>query len=146
MSENSPVVTPESRVTLNFTMSLTDGTLVDATDEGEPHVFTMGDGSMIDGLELAITGLHEGERAKIAISPQQGFGFPDPERIHQMERDKFKDEMELEPGLIIAFSTPAGEEVPGTILEVGDEMVKIDFNHPLAGRDFIFEVEIIEVV
>ena len=70
----------------------------------------------------------------------------DPGKVHQLPRADFAAEMVLEPGLVIGFNTPGGEELSGTILAFDDAMVEVDFNHPLAGRVVIFDVEIIDVV
>jgi len=69
----------------------------------------------------------------------------DPGKVHQLPRADFDAEMALEPGLIIGFNTPGGEELSGTIIAFDDVTVEVDFNHPLAGRVVIFDVEIIDV-
>ena len=107
--------------------------------------FVIGDGTMIEGLESVLFGLKVGERKRITINPDDAFGAPTEDNVHTLPRSEFSSEFELEPGLVIAFTTPAGEEVPGTILEVGEDEVKVDFNHPLAGHELIFEFEIIDV-
>ncbi len=136
---------PGSEVTMHFTLSLVDGTIADSTHEGEPLRFVMGDGSLIEGLELVLYGLKKGDRQCLSIEPRDAFGFPDEENIHTMPRSEFPPDMELEAGLIIGFTTPSGEEVPGAIKEIKGDDVVVDFNHPLAGHEIIFDVEIIEV-
>lgn len=139
------LIEPGSEVVMHFTLTLKDGTVADTSREGDPFRFTMGDGSLISGLELALYGLKEGDTQVLAIDAQNAFGFPDEANIHDMPRSEFPADMELEPGLIIEFSTPSGEAVPGAILEVGDETVKVDFNHPLAGHEITFDVEILSI-
>lgn len=134
-----------SRVTMHYTLSLEDGMIADTSREGEPLSFTLGDGTLIEGLELAILGLKAGDRQCLGIPPQSGFGFRDPKHIHEMPRSDFPEDMELSEGLIIGFSSPAGDEVPGAVLEVGEDNVKVDFNHPLAGHEVTFDVEILAV-
>ena len=136
---------PGSEVLMHFTLSLADGTVADSTDEGEPLRFVMGDGTLIEGLELVLYGLKKGDRQCLSIDPRDAFGFPDEENIHTMPRSEFPAEMQLEAGLIISFTTPSGEEVPGAIQEVKDDEVVVDFNHPLAGNEIIFDVEILEI-
>jgi len=136
---------PGSEVLMHFTLSLADGTVADSTREGEPLRFVMGDGTLIEGLELVLYGLKVGDRQCLSIGPRDAFGFPDEENIHTMPRDEFPTEMQLEPGMIIGFNTPSGEEVPGAIQEMKGDEVVVDFNHPLAGHEVIFEVEILEV-
>jgi len=136
---------PGSEVLMHFTLSLADGTVADSTDEDEPLRFVMGDGTLIEGLELVLYGLKPGDRQCLSIDPRDAFGFPDEENIHTMPRSEFPAEMQLEAGLIISFTTPSGEEVPGAIREIKDDEVVVDFNHPLAGNEIIFDVEILEI-
>lgn len=136
---------PGCKVSIYFTLSLQDGTVADATEEGEPLSFVMGDGTLIEGLELMLYGMKTGDKQCLSIEPRDAFGFPDEESVHQMPRSEFSADMPLEPGTIIAFETPVGQEVPGTIKEVTDEFVMVDFNHPLAGFDVSFDVEIVSV-
>jgi len=136
---------PGSEVLMHFTLSLADGTVADSTRDGEPLRFVMGDGTLIEGLELVLYGLKVGDRQCLSIGPRDAFGFPDKENIHTMPRDEFPAEMQLEAGMIVGFTTPSGEEVPGAIQEVNGDEVVVDFNHPLAGHEVIFDVEILEV-
>lgn len=136
---------PDCEVTMHFRLSLQDGTVADETEEGEPLTFSMGDGTLIQGLELALYGMKVGEKQSLSIDPREAFGFPDDENVHSMPRSEFREDMKIEPGMIIAFSTPAGQEVPGTVKEVTDETVMVDFNHPLSGFEVTFDVEILDI-
>jgi len=136
---------PGCTVTMNFSLCFTDGTVADASEPGEPMTFVIGDGSLVQGLELALYGLKSGEKQVVELDPLHAFGFPDPENIHNMSRSEFASELPLEVGIVIAFSTPSGEEVPGTIREVSEDAVVVDFSHPLAGHDLIFDVEILAI-
>ena len=136
---------PGCEVTMYYRLSLQDGTLADETTAGEPLTFTMGDGTLIQGLELALYGMKVGEKQCLSIDPRDAFGFADEDNLHSMPRSEFADDMQVEPGMIVAFTTPAGQEVPGTIKEVTDETVLVDFNHPLAGFEVTFDVEILDI-
>lgn len=138
-------IQPGSAVIMHYTLSLEDGMQVDSSHDGEPLHFIMGDGSLLAGLELVLYGLKAGESQDILISPQDAFGFPDEENIHIVARSDFDPAMELEPGLIIEFTTPSGETTPGAIRAIEGDAVTVDFNHPLAGHTIRFEVEILEV-
>jgi len=135
-----------STVTLHLSLTLEDGSVAETTFNDEPLTFTMGDGTLVQGLELALYGLRPGDTQRLALYPEQAFGPHDPERIHHLPRAGFPAEIELIPGNIIAFDTPEGEEIAGTVLSLDDQMVKVDLNHPLAGRRIVFDVVIIEVV
>ena len=132
-------------VTMHFTLALEDGTVADASIDGEPMTFTIGDGTLIEGLEMVLYGLKVGEKQSLSIEPRDTFGFPDPENIHSMPRNEFSDDLQIEEGMIIGFSTPSGEEIPGAIMEINDDEVKVDFNHPLAGHEVVFSVEIVDI-
>jgi len=140
---NGQKPTEGCEVTIRFQLSLEDGTVVDATEGEETLSFTLGDGTLIAGLEAVIEDLTVGECHIYLIGPEEAFGYPDEENIHTMPRSDFPDTSQLEEGQIIAFTTPTGEEVPGAILEIGNDSVKVDFNHPLAGRNLAFEVELL---
>lgn len=136
---------PGSEVSMYFTLSLPDGTVADCTDENEPLTFTMGDGSLIDGLEMMLYGLKEGDKQCLSIEPIDAFGFSDVDSIHTMPREEFDESFNLEEGLIIEFETPSGDAVPGTIKEISDKDVTVDFNHPCAGFVVTFDVEILKI-
>jgi len=135
-----------STVTLHLSLALEDGMVAESTFGGEPHTFTQGDGSMLPGLELALYGLRPGDTQRLVLYPKQAFGVHDPARIHAVPRTTFTDDISLEPGLIIGFTDTGGQEIPGTVLSVTEEIVEVDFNHPLAGHAITFEVEIIDVI
>lgn len=134
-----------SRVTLHFALRLADGMVAESSFDGEPVSFVMGDGTLDEGLELALYGLREGERQTLTLMPGQAFGMRDDEAIGILPKGRFPEDMPLERGQIIAFTGAEGEEIPGAILEVGAENVRVDFNHPLAGREIEFEVQVLSV-
>ena len=135
-----------STVTLHFSLTLEDGTVADSTLGGEPHTFTLGDGSLLRGLELALYGLRAGATQRLLLHPEQTFGMRDPANIHHLPRVEFADDITLEPGIIIGFTNPGGEEIPGTVLSATEAAVEVDFNHPLAGHAVTFCVEFIDVL
>jgi FKBP-type peptidyl-prolyl cis-trans isomerase SlpA len=134
-----------SQVTLHFRITLPDGTEALSTFDEEPLTVVIGDGTLRGGLELALYGLKAGDTQTLTLEPDQAFGFHDDALIHRMPRSDFPDDMALEEGQVIGFTTPAGDEAAGSIMAVGDQEVSVDFNHPLAGKQVTFEVEILEV-
>ena len=131
------------KVTMHFAIKLTDGQIVDSNFEGAPVEFEVGDGNIPEGFEAALTGLKVGDHIDLTIDPERGFGQHNPSNIQTMKRSDFKD-MELEPGLVISFQEPGGE-LPGVIVEFDDERVEVDFNHPLAGKTILFEVQVLNI-
>lgn len=138
------VIGPGREVTLHYRMRLEDGTVVDET-EAEPLTFTVGDGTLIPGLESFLTGLAAGAEERFLIAPEEAFGLRDPDNVHTLARSEFPAEMPLEPGTVIGFSTPSGEELPGMVVEADADRVMVDFNHPLAGHQLTFEVRVVAV-
>ena len=142
MAENVPVG-PGTRVTLRFTLSILDGEVIDSTGE-KPAVFVVGDSSLPPGFEQAMFGMKKGEGRKLAIAADRGFGQPNPDNIHVMPQRLFKD-VRPEPGLVVSFADGEGGERPGVIARLIGDRVEVDFNHPLAGRDLVFEVRVLDV-
>lgn len=134
------------RVTMHMRLALADGTEVEATPEDTPLVFTVGDGTLHPAVERTFMGQHAGATGSAIITPDQAFGFRDESLRRPVPRADFAEDMPLAPGVILTFKAPGGQEVPGTILEVRDEEVQVDFNHPLAGRilDFTYEIVAVE--
>lgn len=139
------LIGPNKKVTLHFTVAMMDGTVVDSTKSKQPATFTVGDGSFLPGFEAALMGLKAGDKRSVFLQAAQAFGDINPDNVHRMRRSQFQD-MELHEGLVISFADKAKAELPGVVKGFDDEAVDIDFNHPLAGRDLNFEVEIIRVL
>lgn len=134
-----------SRVRLHFALRLADGMVAESSFDDEPLTFVLGDESLDQALEFALLGLKPGDRQVLTLEPGQAFGHRDAEAIQWLAADQFPQDMALETGEVIGFSDPEGVEVAGIILERDDQRVKVDFNHPLAGREIEFEVEILSV-
>jgi FKBP-type peptidyl-prolyl cis-trans isomerase SlpA len=139
------IIGPGKKVALHFSITLADGQLIDSTRERpEPAEFTVGDGSLLPGFEQAIFGLKAGDRRSVFIDAARGFGDRNPDNQQVFTRVQFSG-MDLEEGMIISFADKSGE-LPGVVRGFDDETVTVDFNHPLAGRDLMFEVDIIRVM
>ncbi len=138
------LVGESTRVTLNFSIKLEDGQLIDSTFDKSPAEFEIGDGNLLPGFERVLFGLSTGASESFVIKPEEGFGQPNPNNIQEIPRDQF-DDLELKEGLMIAFADAQNSETPGVVAAFNDEVVTIDFNHPLAGHDLLFEVEILDV-
>ncbi|GMQ83510.1 MAG: FKBP-type peptidyl-prolyl cis-trans isomerase [Gammaproteobacteria bacterium] len=130
---------------MHFALRLADGMLVESSFDDEPVSFVMGDGTLDRGLELALLGLVADARQTLSLMPGQAFGMRDEAALQQVQKAQFPEDMVLEKGQIIGFTGEDGEELAGAIIEIEDEQVKVDFNHPLAGREIEFEVHILAV-
>ncbi|MEE4249299.1 MAG: FKBP-type peptidyl-prolyl cis-trans isomerase [Alcanivoracaceae bacterium] len=136
---------PDTRVTLHFAVRLMDGTEMDSTFGGQPASFVWGDESLLPGFERALLGLKAGDKRSVYIEAAKGFGAYNPDNIQQFRADEFAEGMALETGVVVSFRDASGAELPGVISLIEDNWVTVDFNHPLAGRDLTFEVEILGV-
>lgn len=142
---SNAVITPDSKVTLHFSLKLEDGSTVDSTFDKKPAIFTIGDGNLLRGFENKLLGLSAGETASYNILPEDSFGQPNPNNIQQFSREDFKQQNELSVGMVISFADARKTELPGVVSKLENNTVEIDFNHPLAGRTIQFDVEIISV-
>ena len=132
---------PGTRVTLKFSLSLIDGQTIDQVDKAS---FVVGDGSLLPGFESAIFGMRKGESASLDIEAKNGFGDPNEDNVHKMKKINFED-MDLVEGLVVSFKDGEGNGLPGVVKEIDGDLVTVDFNHPLAGKDLLFQVEIFSV-
>jgi FKBP-type peptidyl-prolyl cis-trans isomerase SlpA len=135
---------PGSIVTLHFSLQLTDGTEAFNTHD-EPLNCELGDGTLLPGLELALYGLRVDDEQTLTLTPEQAWGERSPELLKEIPLANFPEEQNLQPGQVLAFSLPDGDETTGTILAINDESVRIDFNHPLSGHDVVFSAKIIAI-
>ena len=129
-------------VRLRFRLMLADGTLVDGSDEDGPMEFVLGDQSLLPALETVIIGMAVGEQRIQVLLPEQAYGMPAPNLIHEFPRDSFPDDTALEPGVVMSFSGAGDEPIAGTIVDIDTHSVRVDLNHPLAGHTITFEVEL----
>ena len=142
---NDLTIGPGTEVTLHFAIKLEDGSVVDSTFEAKPATFTVGDKNLLAGFEQVLVGMAAGETDCFTLEPEQGFGQRNPNNVQQLPRDSFDRELELEEGLMLSFADANQQELPGLVVDFSDELVTVDFNHPLAGRNLVFEVEIVDV-
>jgi FKBP-type peptidyl-prolyl cis-trans isomerase SlpA len=130
-------------VTLHFSLTLENGHIVDSNFEASPATFTVGDGNLLPGFESPLMGLVDGDEREFSIPPENAFGQHNPQNVQAVERNNFEDR-ELELGTMFSFQNGDGE-LPGVVIEVQDNEVMVDFNHPLAGQIILFTVKIISV-
>ncbi|MFO1391332.1 MAG: peptidylprolyl isomerase [Agitococcus sp.] len=131
-------------VTLHFAVCLANGQLLDTTRERDaPVSFTVGDGSLLEGFEKAIFGLKAGDKRSIFIEAKHGFGEWQQDNVQRFDKNLFNDELSI--GLVVSFADKSKAELAGVVKEITDTQVVVDFNHPLASKDLLFEVDIISV-
>ncbi len=140
MNTSNVSVSEGTRVFLNFSVGLEDGSEVDSNFGGEPVDFVIGDGSLLPGFERLIFGMAPGERQLFTVPPEDAFGQPNDNNVQVVPRSHFDDDVDLEIGLVFSFADAGGGELPGLVVSFDEEEVTVDFNHPLAGRTILFDV------
>ena len=131
-----------TKVSLHFSLSLQDGSVVDSTFDKTPAEFEFGDGQLPDGFQSYLVDLVAGDKKEFMVPPEKSFGMPNPNNEQTMKRSDFPADMELAKGLMISFADANKSELPGVVKAFDDDEVVIDFNHPLAGETLKFIVEI----
>lgn len=134
-----------TRVTLHFALKFTDGQVIDSTFDKEPASLEIGDDNLPENFEAYLLGMKAGEQASYEVPPEKGFGQPNPNNVQVFKRSEFSADMVLEPGVMISFADARQTELPGVVSRVEGDEVTVDFNHPLAGRTLVFEVDVIDV-
>ncbi len=143
--DDAKVVAKGSKVSVEYTGSFDDGTVFDSTQNKEPITFTAGNGEVIKGFDDAVVSMKKGEQKKIQVTPKEGYGDRDEKLQQQVPRTVFPQEMKLEKGMGFSFKTPDGQVIHATITEANSESVIVDMNHPLAGRNLIFELKVVDI-
>lgn len=133
-------------VRIHYTGTLSDGSTFDTSSGRDPLEFTVGSGQIIPGLDRAIDGMSVGEKKTVEVPAADAYGDRNPEGIQTVPRAQVPDHIPLDPGTQLQVQTGDGRTLPVTVAEVTEEAVVLDANHPLAGKDLTFEVELVEIV
>lgn len=136
---------PGNTVHFHYTGTLADGTVFDTSDGREPLTFTMGKGQIIAGLEAAIAGMTAGAQKTVTIPAEMAYGPRDPDAVQQIARAEIPPHIPLDPGTVLELSTADGRSMPVTVTAADAQTVTLDANHPLAGQDLTFAVEIVSI-
>ena len=131
-------------VTLHYTLTV-NGRVVDATPAGEPLFFVQGERMILPGVESALEGLQAGERRRVVLPPEQGFGEIRQELFREVDRSCFHETAELHPGTVIDAHDAEGEFLRAEIHSVRGNVVLLNCNHPLAGQTLTYDVEVLKI-
>lgn len=132
-------------VKVHYTGMLTDGTTFDSSREGEPLEFKLGEHAVIAGFENGILGMNAGESKKIAIPVDEAYGAHNKDLVTEVPRSQVPPEIDLTVGMFLAVRSPEGSVARALVIGLTDTEVTIDLNHPLAGQDLVFDVELIDI-
>jgi len=139
-------VKANDKVKVHYTGKLSNGEVFDSSLEREPLEFQMGQGQLIPGFENGLIDMSVSEKKTIVIPSEEAYGEARPELIQEVPNDKLPPEIKPEVGMGLVSSTPEGQEIQLVVKEVKDEAIVVDGNHPLAGQELTFEVEVIEII
>jgi peptidylprolyl isomerase len=132
-------------VKVHYAGKLEDGAEFDSSVGRDPLEFTLGEGGLIPAFEQAVIGMAPGEKKTLAIPSEEAYGPHHAEMVQQVERSQMPDNLELDRGMQLQATRPGGEAVVLTVVEFTDEMVTVDANHPLAGKDLTFDIELVAI-
>lgn len=146
MSENNKItrVTDNLVVTMDYTLTVEDQ-IVDSSKENGPIRFVQGSGEIIPGLESQLNGLALGVKKQIIVTPEEGYGEFKEDRLVDMPRDEFPENIPLKLGVRLKMKDQDGNPLHARICEIADDFVKLDFNHKLAGKELQFDVTVVDL-
>lgn len=134
------------KVQVHYVGKLTDGTVFDSSEGREPLEFLLGSGQVIAGFDNGIEGMNVGEHKQINIPVEEAYGPANEEMIFSLQRSEMPDDLPLEVGATLNMHEEGNPQpIPVIIRAVDDETITLDANHPLAGQELIFDVELVQV-
>lgn len=132
-------------VKVHYHGKLTDGSTFDSSEGREPLEFEVGSGMVIPGFDAGVTGMVVGEKKTVLIPVNEAYGSKQEDMIMEFPKDRFPADMVPEVGSQLNMSNGSGQNFPVVIVEVRDEVVILDANHPLAGEDLTFDLELVAI-
>jgi len=139
------IVENGSIVSVHYTGTLNDGTEFDSSRSRDPLKFQVGDSQVIAGFENAIIGMAAGESKTVSVPAENAYGLKDELAIQEISKDRFPEGFDALVGEQVTGDNGNGQPFMATIISEQETSVTLDFNHPLAGQDLIFEVEVVSI-
>ncbi|MES1222687.1 MAG: peptidylprolyl isomerase [Bacteroidota bacterium] len=133
------------KVKVHYHGKLTNGETFDSSEGREPLEFEVGKGMVIKGFEDGVTGMLVGEKKTLNIPYHEAYGPRNPDMLIEMPKDRFPKDMEIVAGIPLMMSDGSGQNFQVIVAEIKEEAVILDANHPLAGQDLVFDIELVEV-
>ena len=134
------------KVKVHYKGSLQDGTVFDSSEERQPLEFVIGHGTVIPGFEKGVIGMCEGDTKVISIEAEDTYGAYRDDLVGVIDRSRIPDDIDLEIGMVLQVRSPEGGVTNVTVSRITDTNVTLDLNHPLAGKELLFEVRLLEVL
>jgi len=132
-------------VKVHYTGKLTDGQVFDTSQGKDPIEFTLGKGQLIPGFEKGLLDMKVNEKKTITIPKEEAYGEPREDLVQEVEKNQLPEEIKPEVGMGLVSRTPDGREMNLVVAEVKEETIVVDGNHPLAGKDLVFDLEVVEI-
>ncbi|MGD2081874.1 MAG: peptidylprolyl isomerase [Chromatiales bacterium] len=132
-------------VKVHYTGILEDGTQFDSSSGREPLEFTIGSGGIIPGFERAIVGMEQGDSKRVVIPADEAYGDRQDELVQTLPRQDIPEDISLDNGVVLEAESPNGQRMRLTVVDVDEENVTLDANHPLAGKDLTFDLELVDI-
>ena len=132
-------------VRIHYTGTLTDGSTFDSSQGRDPLEFTVGSGQIIPGLDKAIPGMTVGDKKTVQVPAEDAYGETNPEARQDVPRAEIPDDIPLDLGTQLQVQAQGGQVLPVTVVAVTEEVVTLDANHPLAGKDLQFDIELVKI-
>ncbi len=133
-------------VNLHYVGTLNDGTEFDSSrTRGTPLKFEFGSGQILPAFEKAVSSMVIGESKKFSLTPDEAYGQVRPDAVQSLPRTQFGEVDNLAVGIKVTGQNTAGQPIQATVKSIDDDMVTLDFNHPLAGKDITFDIELLSV-
>ena len=137
-------IAPGDTISVHYTGKFESGDLFDSSEGREPLKFTVGAGQLVKGFDDAVVGMAVGEKKTVTVSPKEGYGERREDHVVDFPKANIPQDMKLEGGMIVQMSDQSGRPIPVIVTEILDDVVKMDVNHPLAGKTLVFDIEIVE--
>lgn len=136
---------PDTQVTLHFSLEFDSGEIIDSCFGRAPACFLTGDGSLLPDFERCLYGMRAGDSCDTVLPPERAFGVPSDGNIQRFPRYRFPPDLHLVEGLVVDFADANGYSQAGVVRSFDSQWVRIDFNHPLAGKTIRFRASIVDV-
>ena len=134
------------KVRVNYTGRSEDGQVFESSVGIMPFIFTIGAEEVIKGFEDAVIGMHPGDRKKVIVEPEDGFGLYDEDLVIEVPKSSLPSDLKLQVGMDFEMEDDEGNVLPAVIIDVMDDSILIDANAPLAGKRVIYDIELIEIL
>jgi len=142
------IVKENDNIVITFTGKLDNGIVFFEVPSSEPMKVKLGDSELPPTVEMAVVGMEKGESKKIRVSPDEGYGPRMKDLLHEVPRQTFGDRIDPKPGMVLSQKVEKDgveKKVPVTVIEVKEDMVVLDYNHPLAGHHLTYELTVIDI-